>query len=278
MIGNRIPGLEKAKLRLVRAVQRFRRPQEDSLVWGQRNFKQFRVDFADVEGYYWPQSEAIWSFLLSAQNSCGISGNFLELGVFRGRSAHLAAQFLAKSDTCILVDLADLSAVGRRMAGYRAEPVLIQSASDRLNQTKAAAYRHSCRLIHVDGDHNGHGVLTDLTIAKDYLAQGGIIAVDDYYSPRYPQITTATCKWLDLNPEIRMVLCGFNKAYLVHTRDYDLYESIIRSAMWPYLEALGEDISLAKTSHAHDMGCWGAITKGERSIIGSDRDPDDIPY
>jgi hypothetical protein len=242
------------------------------------NLYEFRQQFSDVEGFYWPQSEAVWSFLLTSQNSCDIAGNFLEIGVFRGRSAHLVSQFLSPDEICILVDVNDISAVGDRMAQYGRSPTIVQCPSDQLNRSKATQYRGSCRLIHVDGDHSGHAVLTDLDTAKEYIGPRGMIVVDDYYNAQYPQITAATYRWLDVNPEYRTVLCGFNKGYLVHARDYDLYESLIRHHLSPYLEAVGEDASLTKTSYAHDMGCWGIVHKGNRLIVGRDQNQDDVPY
>jgi predicted O-methyltransferase YrrM len=240
--------------------------------------KRFRADFADVEGFYWSQSEALWAFLLAAQNDRGIKGNFLELGVYRGRSAHLVAQFLASDEICVLVDVNDIAAVGERMARYRRRPLLIHGPSDRLNETDARASQGSCRLIHIDGDHSGHAVLTDLDLAQQYLGPRGLIVIDDFFSPRYPQITAATYHWLARQAQYKMVLCGFNKAYLVHARDYDCYESMIRRDLTPYLMALGENVALAKTSYAHDLGCWGAIPERDGLIVGRDQDPADIPY
>jgi hypothetical protein len=239
---------------------------------------QFRQRFGDVAGFYWVQSEAVWSFLLNSQNRCDIAGNYLEIGVFHGRSAHLAAQYLSDDEICILVDVNDIAFVGARMAEYGRTAVIVQAPSDQLNRTAAADHRGTCRWIHVDGDHSGHAVLTDLDLAKQYVNSRGVIVVDDYYNAQYPQITAATYKWLDLNPEYRMVLCGFNKAYLVHGRVYDLYESIIRQHLATYLEAVEEDASLAKTSYAHDMGCWGLVRKTDRQIIGRDQAVDDLPY
>lgn len=245
---------------------------------GREKLSQFRINFADVKGFYHTQSEAVWSFLLTQQNNSQISGNFLELGVYHGRSSHLAAQFLSNDEICILVDINDISEVSRRMGKYRQDPIIIQSPSHLINKSKTTAYHNSCRLIHIDGDHSGHAVITDLNISLDYIGQRGIICIDDYYSARYPQITAATYKWMDLHPDYRMIMCGFNKAYLVHVRDYDLYDSLIRQYLQSYMDSCGEEVSLSKTTYAHDMGCWGIIPKAERPIVGRDQDPDDIPY
>jgi hypothetical protein len=130
----------------------------------------------------------------------------------------------------------------------------------------------------LDGDHSGHAVVSDLDLSKEYLTSRGMIVIDDYFNAQYPKITAVTYKWLDLNPEYRMVLCGFNNAYIVPSHAYDLYESVIQKHLSAYLTAVDEDASLTKTSYTHDMGCWGLIQTANQPIIGRDQAPEHFPY
>ena len=238
----------------------------------------FREKFADIPGFNWPLSEATWSFLLAQQNNSRITGHYLELGVFRGRSANLAAQFLSREELCILVDINDISDVCARISSYRDEPLIIRTPSDQLNYTDAKEYKGQCRLIHVDANHSGYAVIDDLNLSAEYVGRHGVICIDDFFSARYPQITQATYKWLDLNPNFKMILCGYNKSYIVHLKSFALYDRLIRTYFQSYMEGCGEQVSLAKTTCAHDMGCWGIIPKADRPVIGPDQDPDNVPY
>ena len=55
------------------------------------------------------------------------------------------------------------------------------------------------------------------------------MVVDDFLSPRYPQVAAAVFNYLQSHPfSFRMFLCGFFKAYLARPRSAHLYLSLIR--------------------------------------------------
>ncbi len=56
--------------------------------------------------------------------------------------------------------------------------------------------KHSFRWIHVDGDHKAQTVENNLRLASQLLAEKGIICVDDFFNPRYPQLTYAVHEFL----------------------------------------------------------------------------------
>ena len=64
----------------------------------------------------------------------------------------------------------------------------IKQKSVELNRSpELMRHRRSFRWIHIDGEHTGQAVANDLAIAHDLLADDGIICIDDFFSPAYPQ-------------------------------------------------------------------------------------------
>lgn len=52
------------------------------------------------------------------------------------------------------------------------------------------------RWIHIDGEHSRVAVEHDLALASTQLGERGIIVVDDFMAPEYPQITFAVIEYL----------------------------------------------------------------------------------
>ena len=66
--------------------------------------QRFLESFSDVPGWFYPESAAIWDTLLSYQTARNVYGNRMEIGVFQGKSAAMAALHSRGEETCILVD------------------------------------------------------------------------------------------------------------------------------------------------------------------------------
>lgn len=65
----------------------------------------YHQQYGDVPGFFGLESQAIWDFFLRAQADLGVGGDFLEIGVYKGKSAILAALHLRQSENAVLVDL-----------------------------------------------------------------------------------------------------------------------------------------------------------------------------
>ena len=94
--------------------------------------------------------------------------------------------------------------------------IYIRDFSQNLHGHPALAGRDGCfRWIHIDGEHSGPAVRNDLAIAAALIAPGGIICLDDFFTPAYPQITAAVFEFLaSCRDELQLFLVGYNKAYL----------------------------------------------------------------
>jgi hypothetical protein len=242
----------------------------------------YRNQFSSIEGFFNDESQAIWDFLLAAQSGHGISGGFMEIGVYRGKSALLGALHAQPSESVVLVDIWVAPDVTEKIREVHPEKVVAVTggSSSRFRGTAVhEQYRGTMRFFHVDGGHSCFGAYTDIVTGSEMVGDRPLISIDDFGNMRYPQLHAAVYKFLFERPDFRMVLCGANKAYLCRTEDFAFYDALIREHLVQHATALGHPFTLARTSYAHDYGCFAVqdLVEG-RALVGRDEDPDDIVF
>lgn len=217
-----------------------------------------------VEGWFSYPSFCLWNALLEAQAEA--PGHLVEIGVWRGRSAAVLARHRRAEEQLVLCDpslkylddpppgrtavLPGLKAVGIGMDGV----VVVATRSEHLlRHPIAAEMRRSVRWLHIDGEHTGRAVFGDLEIAHELLAAGGLVVIDDFFSPMYPQITAATYAYLTRHPyDFRLLLVGFDKAYLCRPASYVRYQTFVARKLGAMMHAAGSPVTLFKTSGPED--------------------------
>ena len=145
--------------------------------------QRFLDSFSDVPGWFYPESAAIWDTLLSYQTASNIYGNLLEIGVFQGKSAAMAALHRQGEETCILVDPLPLKGARQRI-----ESVLPEAKCEYIQEMSQHLPRHAFvrdaardfRWIHIDGEHSAQAMQNDLAIAESLLSDRGILVIDDF--------------------------------------------------------------------------------------------------
>jgi hypothetical protein len=250
-----------------------------------RPLDRWRMEFASVPGWFNGVSVGIWDSLLTLQTSAGIRGRFLEIGVWKGRSALLSALHAEPAEECVFVDPVlraearqGLQAVHPDGLHFIEAPSRALSAGS-LPGYEVPSYRYrrddgsfqiagvrgapSYRWIHIDGEHTGVAVAHDLAIAAQLIGERGIICVDDFFSPCYPQITFAVLDHLRANARSLMLfLCGCNKGYLCHPADARWLFAHVAQRLMPDLTALGlPETTLFKTTDPLDLNCFGITTR-----------------
>jgi len=234
-------------------------------------------------GWFYPQSAALWDTLLGYQEANGIVGNFLEIGVYQGKSAVMAALHRQGDETCVLVDPMPLEPVRQRI-----EQILPDAKCEYIQEMSQYLWRHSFvrdaardfRWIHIDGEHSAQAVQNDLTIAETLLSDRGMLVIDDFFSPSYPQITQAVFRFLDANPgRLMLALCGYNKGYLVRPRAAREYLRFMKSSLYANLAKRGFGrVTICKTSDPSDMNTFGVIDRyNNMDYRGPDWDLENIP-
>jgi len=158
---------------------------------------------------------------------------------------------------------------------------LVEERSSRLaGTTLNARWARQFRWAHIDGEHTGQALVNDLRLANQWIGDDGIICIDDFFNPMYPQLTQAAIQFLDRHPhELTLLLVGFNKGWVCRPLAARAYQDMIRADLARELAVRGlEDITLFKTTEASDMDCFGMGPRFEDyTYRGPDWDPSRIP-
>lgn len=135
------------------------------------------------------------------QKERDLTGDVLEIGVFRGRSAILLGYLMAEKEQLVLCDLfrtdfksAGLSGTPREvfeqnyLRFHRELPTILQCSSLEL---AARCKPSSFRLIHIDGGHSYDIVRADISTAHTLLLPDGVVVLDDYLNRKFPGVAAA---------------------------------------------------------------------------------------
>ena len=229
-------------------------------------YQRYLQHFSNTPGWFYLQSAAIWDTLLSYQEASNNIGNILEIGVFQGKSAGMLALHRQGEETCVFVDPAPLHEVRQRI-----EQAVPGAKCEYMQEMSQFLPRHSFvrdaardfRWIHIDGEHSAQAVSNDLALAEMLLSDRGILVLDDFFSPGYPQITQALFRFLEANPgRMALILCGYNKGYLCRPRAAHEYLSFMRTSLYSNLAKRGaQGVTVCKTSEPADMNTFGIIER-----------------
>ncbi|MCA9322741.1 MAG: class I SAM-dependent methyltransferase [Planctomycetes bacterium] len=246
--------------------------------------ERFVAGQAEVQGWFSAQAAATWDCLLQHQNDRGVTGNTLEIGVWHGKSASM---LLMHTDTtrelCVLVDRVKREAELQRtmqVMGIQAGPYLkyLDTPAERLLHTKLVSDgAGKFRWIHIDGEHTGVDVVRNLEFADHLLSDQGIVCLDDFFSWRYPQVTTAALRYIENNPHrFTLILTGYNKGYLCRPMKAYLYLDYLVQTLPAAMQDRGFPIAVAKTTYPTDgLTCGiGPRAEPEQLLIGPDFAPE----
>ena len=244
------------------------------------------VDFNQLEnkvfGFFTHQNAALWDSLLCYQKKQYLLGDMLEIGVYKGRSALLSSLHLMDQEKFFLIDGSPFI----REAEEHLNPILgdrgcyIQKMSYDLEIDFFKDIRQKCRWIHIDGEHTGRAVINDLEFCEQMLSDNGILILDDFFNPMYPQLTEAAFMFLQHNKfKLSMFLCGWNKAYLARPMFAVNYRNFIRQNLASELHTRDiHDFMIAKTYTLDESTSFGLCYRFvDRDYYGLDSDPDYLP-
>ncbi|MFF8769330.1 class I SAM-dependent methyltransferase [Kitasatospora sp. NPDC015120] len=164
-----------------------------------------------IPGWFFRLDQEAFRHLLTAQSEAGLTGDILELGSYLGRSAVLLGDHLRPGERLTVCDLFDSqaddadndaemamsyrSSLTRRgfeanyLAFHPELPTIVQAPTSVLADGRIPA--GSCRFVHVDASHLYEHVTGDIEVARRALAEGGLVALDDYRSEHTPGVSAA---------------------------------------------------------------------------------------
>jgi predicted O-methyltransferase YrrM len=212
-----------------------------------------------------PVCAAVCSLLLEWQETRGVKGDLLEIGVWFGNGAGLLNQHRRDDEKLILVDL-NKSQERFQANVAKGKPLppeaLVFYPGDSLAMRRRdalARHRDSARFLHIDGEHSFEAVVSDLDLCAELINERGIVAVDDVFTAASACVTEALYYWLARNREkLVMFLVGYQKAYLCSARLLPelmelIYELPIIIGSW------GPQVTLCASGWVNDRPSYGLV-------------------
>jgi predicted O-methyltransferase YrrM len=181
--------------------------------------------YESVRGMSSRFAAAISAWCLKHQAAHGVSGHFAEIGTFQGRYFIALALALEPGERALGIDLFDWPSAatleifedncGRwgvdppRRVTWKADSTAMSPAA-----LQAKLGRGPVRFFHIDGDHSPEPLMRDLELAKAVMHPQGLICLDDMLHPGYPFLVTTVQRWLEANPEFRL-MCVIDREDIV---------------------------------------------------------------
>lgn len=192
--------------------------------------KYVRNGMRRVQGYLSHMDAEVILHLLQWQKRRDIRGSLCEIGVHHGRLFLLLALSRRPGEVALAIDLFEDDAVntgahaGRDGALQRnarkleiplSNEEIVKSSSHDLtaDQIRSRA-QGSIRFFSIDGGHLYGDVQNDLRLAQQCISADSIIAVDDFFSVLWPEVSFATYDFLRAQSEIVPVCATRSKLYL----------------------------------------------------------------
>ncbi len=245
-------------------------------------FRRWQELTKSTHGFFMNEAAAVWDVLLDFQET-RLSGALGEIGVFHGKSASLLALHTRDAEHLYLVDIEEYPEQARLLAPLvpRERVTFLVGRSSRLpSMASRIRHLHDLRWIHIDGEHTGQALVNDLRLASFALHDEGIVCLDDFFNPMYPQVTAAAFQYLAAHPhELTLVLCGHLKAYLCRPVAAATYQGFIRTQLVAELARRGvRDVTVFKTTTSADCSAYGIGARWkEFDYYGRDEDPKVLP-
>lgn len=182
------------------------------------------------------------------QNDRRIVGSVGEIGVHHGRLFILLALLLKEEERAFAVDIfgdqhlnQDRSGQGdetifrRNLARFGVPEgrvaVLRRSSLEVTWPDLAAAVGQPARLVSIDGGHTAAITANDLAIADEGLAEQGVIVLDDYFNPEFPEVSEGLCRYLLPGRPLAPFAIGDNKLFLARPAAAPAYRDFLAGAV-----------------------------------------------
>jgi len=204
----------------------------------------FKHSMKTVRGYMGSLDALAIAALLKCQDRANITGHLCEIGVHHGRLFLMLALSRRPGEMSLAIDLFEDDAInsctdhaGRdRALSVNANRLGIKlsnrevfktssleiTAADIVERTGGAV-----RFFSVDGCHLYNGVEHDLRLAEQTLTPEGIIAIDDFFSPKWADVSFAAGDFLRHTELIPFALTS--KLYVCAPAEAGRYQAALRS-------------------------------------------------
>ena len=203
------------------------------------------------EGWMHPLSIAIFEALLGFQTAQGITGNCIEFGVYRGRSASIILRHLGKDDRVVLVDAKDYPELDKLRAINPNFNFVMGKSEDLTADPRITGFiGGGVRFSHHDASHSYKNVASEMALMEPHIAPRGLMVLDDFGNPDYMQVVAACFHHL-ARPDslLEVFLYANNKAYLCLKEDFAFYAKFLLDEILPLINSAGLDVYLTRTEN-----------------------------
>ena len=157
-----------------------------------------------IEGWFYPQAVQALVLIDKFQRAAGIEGHIGEIGLYHGKSFILLYLLARDSEKCVGIDVfldeefktSFFANMGRYEVPGSPPRIEKMDSVDLTSRQLIDWVNGFYRLFSIDGGHQMEMALGDLERVAPVLAEGGVIAYDDYFDPQFPGVSEALNRFL----------------------------------------------------------------------------------
>jgi hypothetical protein len=218
----------------------------DMTKWGNvtRSFAMYRAaGHRLVEGWLEPEVLDIVQVIDSVQRDNDVFGGVAEIGVHHGKFFIGLQLLLREAESSLAIDVfgdqhLNVDGSGRgdrdkflantRRWGPGRGLILHQADSTTLDgPTVRELIGCAARLFSVDGGHTEEIVFSDMKLAEECLARGGVVVADDVFNERWPGASVGTLRYLEDGTGLAPFAIGFNKVFFTQPEYVPIFQCAI---------------------------------------------------
>lgn len=197
----------------------------------------FETKVEAIPGWLHAEAAMLTAQLCAAQHAAGLRGNFLEIGVYKGKYLSILCRaagseekvvgfdlFIGAEDTASVAESVRANMAAACGAPARVEIVVADSLALTEPELRARATSDSFRFISIDGGHTKEVVYHDLELAAAVLCEGGIIALDDAFNHTTPGVIEGITEFIFRNkPALAPFAHCYNKLFVTTPGHHERY-------------------------------------------------------
>jgi len=199
-----------------------------------------------IDGMLSPFSAALIDALSRFQSESHITGNALEFGSYKGKTAMVLGLNLTPDERLFLIDSVDY--LERDI--FVENEVRFEFFCERSGDIRPRKF-NNLRLIHCDTSHTFADTRKELELSRKMLGKYGVIVVDDFTNLHYPGVLPAVYEFLLSRTDFSLFMVTNEKAYICKSRQIELYQTFVSTKLQDDMEKRGIRIVMARTDTSH---------------------------
>jgi len=197
-----------------------------------------------VAGWFYRIDAEIFGLITDYQNNEGLDGSLVEIGLHHGKSFIAMCLSLRDGQRAYGIDLFEQQALNvdhsgkgdrtivqrnLRAAGVDLTAVVLDGRpSSSVSPADILGSVGVARFFSIDGGHQLEVVRNDLLLAGQTLADHGVIALDDFLRPEWPEVSAGYFAWFEASAKsVVPFAIGLNKLYLCPHNQVARYQEVL---------------------------------------------------